>query len=288
MELARMTPGFVGADIENTVNEAAILAARVGKKSIAMPEIREAIERVIAGPQRKSRLLSPEEKETVAYHEAGHAVVAHMLPNCDPVTKVTIIPRGVGLGYTLAMPEEDRYLQHRAKFTDEMAFSLGGRVAEELIFGDITTGAANDLERVTKLARDMVTRYGMSDKLGPMVYGQKDELVFLGREIGEQRDYSDAVAEEIDAEVRRLLGEAHQRATDVLARHRDELELVAQRLMKVETIDEKDFEVMMSTGQPPAEPPPSAAPAPEPEEPEVETADISTSTLDLPPAPAPA
>jgi cell division protease FtsH len=153
-ELARMTPGFVGADIENTINEAAILAARRGRKSIGMSEVHEAIERVIAGPQRKSRLLSPEEKEIVAYHEAGHAVVAHMLPNCDPVTKVTIISRGMGLGYTMAMPEEDRYLQHQAKFEDDLAYTLGGRAAEELVFGDITTGAANDLEKVSKLARN--------------------------------------------------------------------------------------------------------------------------------------
>ena len=287
-ELARMTPGFVGADIENTINEAAILAARHAKKSIGMAEIREAIERVMAGPQRKSRLLSPEEKEIVAYHEAGHAVVAHMLPNCDPVTKVTIISRGMGLGYTIALPEEDRYLQHRAKFQDDLAYILGGRAAEELIFGDITTGAANDLEEVTKLARNMVTRYGMSDKLGPMVYGQKDELVFLGREIGEQRDYSDSVAEEIDAEVRRIVGEAHDKASEVLVKFRDKLETVARRLIEIETIDGDEFEALMSNGKPTVASPPEAPPAPQASAPETIGTEVVPPALDMPPSPAPA
>jgi len=287
-ELARMTPGFVGADIENTINEAAILAARRNRKSVGMSEVREAIERVVAGPQRKSRILSPEEKEIVAYHEAGHSVVAHMLPNCDPVSKVTIISRGMGLGYTMAMPEEDRYLQHKAKFEDDLAYALGGRAAEELIFGDITTGAANDLERVTQTARNMVTRYGMSDKLGPMVYGKKEELVFLGREIGEQRDYSDSVAEEIDAEVRRIVGEAHDKAKEVLTQYRDKLELVASHLMEVETLDAKEFEALLSGQEPPA---PAAPPAPASKRKTIEAEDnqdLSTPTLDLPPAPAPA
>jgi cell division protease FtsH len=287
-ELARMTPGFVGADIENTINEAAILAARRARKSIGMSEVHEAIERVIAGPQRKSRLLSPEEKEIVAFHEAGHAVVAHMLPNCDPVTKVTIISRGMGLGYTMAMPEEDRYLQHRVKFEDDLAYTLGGRAAEELVFGDITTGAANDLEKVSKLARNMVTRYGMSDKLGPMVYGQKDELVFLGREIGEQRDYSDSVAEEIDAEVRRIVGEAHDKARTVLTTHRDKLELVASRLMEIETINAAEFEALMRGDRPPAISPPTAPATPGLSGRETEKPDMPKGKLDLPPSPAPA
>jgi cell division protease FtsH len=287
-ELARMTPGFVGADIENTINEAAILAARRARKSIGMSEVHEAIERVIAGPQRKSRLLSPEEKEIVAFHEAGHAVVAHMLPNCDPVTKVTIISRGMGLGYTMAMPEEDRYLQHRAKFEDDLAYTLGGRAAEELIFGDITTGAANDLEKVSKLARNMVTRYGMSDKLGPMVYGQKDELVFLGREIGEQRDYSDSVAEEIDAEVRRIVGEAYDKARTVLTTHRDKLELVASRLIEIETINTAEFEALMRGERPPAISPPAAPATPGLAGREAEKPDVAKGKLDLPPSPAPA
>ena len=284
-ELARMTPGFVGADIESTINEAAILAARRGKKSIGMSEVFEAIERVIAGPQRKSRLLSPDEKEIVAYHEAGHAVVAHMLPNCNPVTKVTIIPRGMGLGYTMAVPEEDHYLQHQAKLKDEMAYFMGGRTAEELVFGDITTGASDDLEKATKMARNMVTRYGMSGKLGPLVYGKKDELIFLGREIGEQRDYSEAVAEEIDAEVRRLVNEAHDKAREVLTRHRDKLDLVARQLIKVETLETKDYNTLMTTGRPPAATPAVASPAPQPSAPPKESTNLSTPTLDLP-APA--
>ncbi len=285
-ELARLTPGFVGADIENTINEAAILAARRSKKSIGMDEIHEAIERVIAGPQRKSRILSQDEKEIVAYHEAGHAVVGHMLPNCDPVTKVTIIARGMALGYTLAMPEEDRNLQNRAKFKDELAMALGGKAAEELVFGDVTTGAANDLERVTKLARSMVTRYGMSEKLGPMVYGQKDELVFLGREIGEQRDYSEAVAQEIDAEVRRIISEAYDSAREVLTKHRDKLTALARMLIEVETVGAAEFEALMSDGRPPAETPSPGSPAPRPESPQVESPELAKPKLDMPPAPS--
>ncbi len=286
-ELARMTPGFVGADIENTINEAAILAARRNRKSISMSEVHEAIERVIAGPERKSRLISPEEKEIIAYHEAGHAVVSHMLPNCDPVHKVTIVSRGMALGYTMPLPEEDRYLQHKAKFEDELASLLGGRAAEELVFGDITTGAANDLERVTKMSRNMVTRYGMSDRLGPMVYGQKDELIFLGREISEQRDYSDSVAEEIDAEVRRIVTEAYDKAKETLTTYRDKLNLIASRLMEVETIDAKEFDALMNTGQPPAAAPPAAPPALK-TAPERGKPDVATPTLDMPPSPAPA
>jgi cell division protease FtsH len=285
-ELARLTPGFVGADIENTINEAAILAARRGKKSIGMDEINEAVERVIAGPQRKSRILSEEEKEIVAYHEAGHAVVGHMLPNCDPVTKVTIISRGMALGYTLAMPEEDRNLQSRARFNDELAMALGGKAAEELVFGDVTTGAANDLERVTKLARSMVTRYGMSDKLGPMVYGQKDELVFLGREIGEQRDYSEAVAQEIDDEVRRIISDAYDSAKEVLTKHRDKLTALAHLLIEVETVGAAEFEALMSGGRPPAETPSPGSPAPQPDAPQVESPELTKPSLDMPPAPS--
>jgi cell division protease FtsH len=285
-ELARLTPGFVGADIENTINEAAILAARRSKKSIGMDEIHEAVERVIAGPQRKSRILSEEEKEIVAYHEAGHAVVGHMLPNCDPVTKVTIISRGMALGYTLAMPEEDRNLQSRARFNDELAMALGGKAAEEIVFGDVTTGAANDLERVTKLARSMVTRYGMSDKLGPMVYGQKDELVFLGREIGEQRDYSEAVAEEIDDEVRRIISDAYDSAKEVLTKHRDKLTALAHLLIEVETVGAAEFEALMSGGRPPAETPTPDSPAPQPGAPQIESPELTKPSLDMPPAPS--
>jgi cell division protease FtsH len=284
--LARITPGFVGADIENAINEAAILAARRGKKSIGMSEAHEAIERVIAGPQRKSRILSENEKEIVAYHEAGHAVVAHMLPNCDPVTKVTIIPRGMSLGYTLSLPEEDRHLQSQARFEDELALALGGKAAEELVFGDITTGSGNDLEKVTKMARNMVTRYGMSEKLGSMVFGKKEELVFLGREIGEQRNYSEAVAQEIDEEVRRIINEAHDKARDVLTRHRDKLDALAQQLIEVESVDAHEFEALMSDGRPPAAAPPSDSLTVRPEMPKVEKSDPAAPTLDLPPTPS--
>jgi cell division protease FtsH len=246
MILAKQTPGFVGADIENLVNEAALLAARRNKKAIGMEEFQEAIERVLAGPERKSRLISNEEKEIIAYHEAGHALVMKVLPNCDYVHKVSIISRGMALGYTLPLPEDDRYLQHRTKFKDELAGLLGGRAAEELIFEDVTTGAANDLERATRVARKMVTEYGMSEKLGPMTFGQKEELIFLGREIGEQRDYSEAVAQEIDSEVRSLIEEAHDRAKEVLTTYRDKLEAIARRLIEVETIDAPELEALFA------------------------------------------
>jgi len=240
--LARSTPGFVGADLENLVNEAAILAARRNKKMITQAELEEAIERVIAGPERKSRLISEEEKRIVAYHEAGHAVVMHAMPEADPVHKVSIIARGMAGGYTLSLPEEDRTLLPRKKIIADMIGLLGGRAAEELVFDDITSGASNDLERVTRMARSMVTRLGMSDALGPMVYGQKDELIFLGREISEQRDYSEAVAEQIDREVRRIVNEAHERAKAILIEYRDKLNAVAQRLLEVETISREEFE----------------------------------------------
>ncbi len=267
--LARATPGFVGADIANVVNEAAILAARKNKKKISMKDFEEAIEKLIAGPERKSRIITDREKQIIAYHEAGHAVVAYYLPNCDPVHKVTIIPRGMAGGYTLALPEEDRTLWTRSKFLDDMAMALGGRAAEEIVFGDITTGAAEDLERVTELARAMVTRYGMSEKLGPMVFGKKEELIFLGKEIAEQRDYSDAVAQEIDAEVRRLVMEAYERAKRILTEHRDKLEAVAQKLMELETLDAETFRAIME-GRTPPEPkaPGTAGPAPQPTAPQ--------------------
>jgi cell division protease FtsH len=239
--IAKATPGFVGADLENLVNEAAILAARRNKRSIGMPEFQEAIERVIAGPERKSRLISEEEKRIVAYHEAGHAVVGHVIPEADPVHKVSIIARGMMGGFTMALPEDDRTLISRGKLKADMAFMLGGRAAEELVFNDITTGASNDLERVTKLARAMITRLGMSQSMGPMVYGQKEELIFLGREISEQRDYSESVAKEIDDEVRRLVAEAYERATELLTQFRDQLDAIARRLIEVETIDHGEF-----------------------------------------------
>jgi cell division protease FtsH len=242
--LARSTPGFVGADIENLVNEAAILAARRNKKVIGQPEMEEAIERVIAGPERKSRLISEEEKRIVAYHEAGHAIVANAMPEADPVHKVSITARGMAGGYTIMLPEEDRTLMARKKLLADMVGLLGGRAAEELVFDDITSGASNDLERVTRMARAMVTRLGMSDALGPMVYGQKEELIFLGREISEQRDYSEAVAQQIDKEVRRIVNEAYQTAKSIVRQYRDYLDAVAHRLIEVETLSREEFEVI--------------------------------------------
>jgi cell division protease FtsH len=286
--LAKGTPGFVGADIENLVNEAAILAARRNKKIIGMSEFQESVERVIAGPERKSRLMTEEEKNVLAYHEAGHALVTHVLPKCDKVHKVSIIARGMAMGYTMALPEDDRRLMSKAKFQDDLASMLGGRAAEELVLGDVTTGAASDLERTTELARAMVTRYGMSEKMGPMTFGQKEELVFLGKEIGEQRDYSDAVAQEIDGEVRGIVHEAYERAKEVLTQYREELDRIAQRLMEVETLDADEFVALFegTDGGPESPPsPPSAGRersaaqlAPEPQQP----------GLEMPPAPAPA
>ena len=240
--LARGTPGFVGADLENMVNEAAILAARRNKRSIGQPEFQEAIERVIAGPERKSRLISDEEKRIIAYHEAGHAVVMNVIPEADPIHKITIVGRGQAGGYTMALPEEDRILASRKKLLAEMIGLLGGRAAEEIVFDDITSGASNDFERVTKIARLMVTRLGMSSQLGTMVYGQKEELIFLGREISEQRDYSEAVAEKIDGEVRQLVDDSYSKARGILREYREKLDAVAAKLLEVETITREEFE----------------------------------------------
>ncbi len=242
--LARSTPGFVGADLENLVNEAAILAARRGSHVVEQQDFEEAIERVIAGPQRKSRVINEDEKRIVAYHEAGHAVVMQALPEADPVHKVSIIARGMAGGYTLTLPEEDRTLISRRKVFADMVGLMGGRAAEELVFDDITSGASNDLERVTRLARTMVTRWGMSESLGPLVYGKKEELVFLGREIAEQRDYSETIAEQIDAEVRRLVNEAYEQAKSLLQKYRDQLDAVAQRLLEEETLSREEFEAI--------------------------------------------
>jgi cell division protease FtsH len=236
--LAKSTPGFVGADLENMINEGAILAARRNKRIIGMPEFEEAIARVIAGPERRSRIISEEEKLIIAYHEIGHALVAKLCRNADPVHKISIISRGMASGYTMTMPEDDRTLISRSVFEDRIAFILAGRAAEELVFGDVTTGASNDLERATKLARAMVTQYGMSEKLGPLTFGEKEELVFLGKEIGEQRNYSEEVAREIDSEVRRIIEEAHTTAKRVLTAHKEKLVELAHRLIKEETLDE--------------------------------------------------
>ena len=242
--LARSTPGLVGADIENLVNEGAILAARRNKKVIGQLDLEEAIERVIAGPERKSRIISEEEKRIIAYHEAGHAVVANSIPEADPVHKVSITSRGMAGGYTIMLPEEERTLMSRKKLQADMVSLLGGRAAESIVFDDITSGASNDIERVTRMARAMVTRLGMSSELGPMVFGQKEEMIFLGREISEQRDYSEDVAREIDKEVRKIVGEAYEHARSIIVQYRDKLDTVAQRLLEVETISREEFEEM--------------------------------------------
>jgi cell division protease FtsH len=242
--LARGTPGFVGADLENLVNEGAILAARRNKKSITQPDLEEAIERVVMGPERKSRLISDEEKRILAYHEAGHAVVANAIPEADPVQKVTIVGRGQAGGLTWFRPDEDRNLASRKKMIAALAYTLGGRAAEELVFDDITSGASNDIEQVTRMARSMVTRMGMSGDLGPMTYGQKEELIFLGREISEQRDYSEAVAELIDREVRKIVEEAYTQAKTLLKKYREQLDAVAKKLLEVETITREEFEAI--------------------------------------------
>jgi cell division protease FtsH len=259
--IAKVTPGFVGADLENLVNEAAILAARRNRRTISQSEFQESVERVIAGPERKSRIISMEEKKIIAFHEAGHAVVGHVIPESDPVHKVSIIARGTMGGFTLALPEEDRTLISRNKMRSDMAFMLGGRAAEELVFNDITSGASNDLDRVTKIARSMVMRMGMSDSLGPMVYGKKEELIFLGREISEQRDYSESVAETIDHEVSQLVHEAYDRAKDLLTKYRAELYAIADRLIEVETIDREEFEQLFKE---PVQPKNSGTPVPIP------------------------
>ncbi|UCH86893.1 MAG: ATP-dependent zinc metalloprotease FtsH [Dehalococcoidia bacterium] len=235
--LAKQTPGFSGADLANLVNEAAILTARRNKKKVTMAEFEEAVDRVIAGPERKSRVISPKEKETIAYHEAGHALVSHVLPNADPVYKITIVSRGMTGGFTRFMPAEDRNLWTRSQFQDALAAILGGMVAEELVFGEMTTGPQDDLERATKIARQMVTQWGMSERLGPRTFGKREEMVFLGREISEQRNYSEKVAEEIDDEVRRIVDEAHQTASKVLVEKRAKLDQIAKHLIEVETIE---------------------------------------------------
>jgi cell division protease FtsH len=244
--IAKGTIGFVGADIENLVNEAAILAARRNKKAISMIEFQEAVEKVMMGPERRSRVFTEKEKEIIAYHEAGHALVARMTPGADPVHKVTIIPRGMALGYAWFLPEDDRDTIPKSHFMAQLALSLGGRVAEEIVFGDITTGARNDLEKVTRIARAMVTQYGMSENLGPITFGQKEELVFLGKEIGEHRNYSDEVAQSIDEEVQFLVDQAYRHAYDVLTRHRDKLVTIAEQLMEQETMDADEFEAIFA------------------------------------------
>jgi len=272
--LAKRTPGFSGADLANLVNEAAIMAARQNKKRVGMPEFEEAIDRVMMGPERKSRVRSQRENEMVAYHEAGHALVAYKLEDFDPLYKITIVSRGMAGGYTLALPEEDRHINTKAYLEKRLAMALGGHAAEELVFGEMSTGPSDDIAKVTKLARAMVTRYGMSERLGPRTFGQKEELIFLGREISEQRDYSEKVAEEIDDEVRRIIDKAHDLARDILRENRAKLDQLAKKLIEVETLEGEQLigllEGPLDEDVPAAEQPPPPAPTPPPPvEPEV-------------------
>jgi cell division protease FtsH len=253
--LARRTPGFTGADLANMVNEAAILAARHKKKHIDMAEFEEAIDRVLAGPEKRSRLISDREKEIIAYHEAGHALVAHVLPNTNPVHKISIIPRGRALGYTLTLPTEDRYLVTKSELLDELAMMLAGRVAEEMVFNDVTTGASDDLERATKIARQMVTEYGMSEKLGPLTFGHKTGEVFLGRDLAREPNYSPEVAYEIDKEVRAIIEQAYERARQILSEKREFLDRLAQTLIEKETITSDQLYELFEKNETPDEEP---------------------------------
>jgi len=271
--LAKETPGFSGADLSNLINEAALLAARRNLKSIGMPEFEEAVERVVSGPERKSRVISPREKEMTAYHEAGHALVAFTLPHADKVHKISIVSRGSMGGHTTLLPEEDRYLWTKNQFQDMLSVTMGGRVAEELIFDEVTTGASNDIEKATKIALSMVKRYGMSEELGPRTFGKREEMVFLGREISEERDYGDRVAEEIDRAVEGLIKQAYKDAKEVVVTHKTKLVRLAEYLIEHETISgesmvrlfDPDASGPEEDGVPavPSEPPPYA-PKPEP------------------------
>jgi cell division protease FtsH len=276
--LAGQTPGFTGADLANLINEAALLTARTGNREISMKELEEGIMRVIAGPEKKTRVMSEKERLITAYHELGHAIVGHLLPNCDPVHKVSIISRGQALGYTISMPTEDKFLTSRAELTDTMAMTLGGRAAEEIVFGEITTGASNDLEKVTETAKQMVMRFGMSERLGPRVFGHDRGQPFLGREFSSEPDYSEEIAREIDDEIRRIVEAAHQTAKGILGDKREELDRISKLLLERETIDAKEF-VALLEGKPGSEvfeddeePTPPAEAAPEAERPQREGA----------------
>jgi cell division protease FtsH len=243
--LAGQTPGFTGADLSNLINEAALLSARTGKKEITQDELEEGIMRVVAGPEKKTRILSEKERKITAYHEMGHAIVGHLLPNCDPVHKISVISRGQALGYTISLPTEDKFLTTRAELAETMAMTLGGRAAEELVFDEITTGASNDLEKVTATAKQMVMRFGMSERLGPRVFGHDRGQPFLGRDMGSEPDYSDEIAREIDDEIRRIVENAHQTARDLLDQRRDDLERISEILLVRETIDADQFVALL-------------------------------------------
>ena len=250
-KVAERTPGFSGADLANLLNEAAILAVRRNQKIVNEKEILESIEKVLLGPERKNRIITEREKEMTAYHEAGHAVVGYVLPNCDPIRKVSIISRGHAGGYTLKMPTRDKRYNTLAQFKDELAMTLGGYVTEKLIYGDdkISTGPSSDLRQATRIARDMVVRYGMSEKLGPRTFGEHDELIFLGREIHEERDYSDKTAESIDAEIVRILEEARSRANELVIANREKMDKMVKVLLERETIEQEEIEEIMGGTQ---------------------------------------
>jgi cell division protease FtsH len=248
--LARRTPGFTGADLANTLNEAALLAARKDQKKITMDDCEEAIERVIAGPERKSRIMSEKERELTAFHEAGHALVGHYMPTVDPIHKVSIIPRGRAGGYTLALPLEDKNYATRTELMENIVFLLGGRVAEAIALQEISTGARNDLERATKLVRTMITEYGMSEELGPMTFGHgHEEQVFLGRDISRDKNYSEQVAASIDREMRSLIDQSYQRAEEIINTHRDQLDQITQALLEKETLERADFEALLAEAE---------------------------------------
>src|SRR5207237_766114 len=261
--LAAGTPGFTGADLANLVNEAALLAARRGKKTINQEELEEGIMRVIAGPEKKTRLLSEHERKITAYHELGHALVGHYLDQDAEVHKISIISRGQALGYTISLPREDRYLTTKSSLMEQMAMTLGGRAAEELVFHEVTTGAANDLEKVTSTAKQMIMRFGMSEKLGPRVLGRNQDMPFLGREMGNEPDYSEEIALEIDDEIRRVIEDAHENALRVLREHMDELHKISAILIERETIDKDQFERLIA-GEPEESVFPEEKPAREP------------------------
>ncbi len=249
--LAKRTPGFTGADLQNLLNEAALLAARHDKTKVEMPDLEEAIDKVMAGPEKKSRIISDEEKENTAYHEVGHALLAKLLKGCDPLHKVSIIPRGMALGITMTLPEKDYLTMKKSQLLDRITMTLGGRVAEEIIYGpeSVTTGASNDLEKVSELARKMVTMYGMSDKMGNLTYGKSQEHVFMGRDFGHSRDFSEEIAADIDKEVKKIIDERYQIAKDLLLQNRDMLDYISKALLDKETLDEKDFDELMQTVQ---------------------------------------
>ena len=271
--LAKSTPGFSGADLANLVNEAAILAARRNKKIITMTEFEEAVDRVIAGPERKSRVMTPHEKRLTAYHEGGHTVVAHFMEHHDPPHKVTIVSRGMAGGYTRFLPDEESHYRTRSMFRDQLCTALGGHAAEELIFGEASTGPSNDIEQVTRIARAMVTRWGMSERLGPRTFGKTEEMVFLGREIAETRNYSEKIAEEIDDEVRRLIEEAQERARNILREHRAVLDKLAAVLLEVETLEGETLTKLLNSDPSEPWPPPGEPRAPEPPAPPRPTED---------------